>query len=265
MYGMGIRTMFRKIVKICIASVLFLTGCSSKVSASSASITEKAKPGVNTTSEEKPVKNPDAAEKKEQSSDAETKAEEKKTDKKAKAKSEAAKKKNVKKDTSQSRKSTGTASAQASEPNNSKSAQQKATKKSSTPSSSKEQSASTSQHVHNWEYVKPTSHSEKRTVVDRDAWDETVIDIPEWDEPTEWIVCNGCGYKTQDRDEFMDHAAFSEASPGCGAYHIDTEYIYHPAVTHTVHHDAVTHEITVEVADGFGYYKCSCGATKEGW
>lgn len=61
---MGIRTMFRKIVKICIASVLFLTGCSSKVSASSASITEKAKPGVNTTSEEKPVKNPDAAEKK---------------------------------------------------------------------------------------------------------------------------------------------------------------------------------------------------------
>ena len=83
-------------------------------------------------------------------------------------------------------------------------------------------------------------------MVDKEAWDETVIDVPEWDEPTEWIVCNGCGYKTQNSDEFMEHAAFSEVSPGCGAYHVDTEYIYHPAVTHTVHHDAVTHEITIK-------------------
>lgn len=257
--------MFGKIVKICIVSVLFLTGCSSKVSYPSASITEKAKSGVNNTSEEKPVKNPDAAEKKEQSSDAETKAEEKKTDKKAKAKSEASEKIGTKNGTSKSQKPTGTTPEKTSGSNNSKSVQQKTAKKSSTPSSSKEQSVSTSQHVHNWKYVKPTSHSETRTVVDKDAWDETVIDVPEWDEPTEWIVCNGCGYKTQDRDEFMDHAAFSEASPGCGAYHVDTEYVYHPAVTHTVHHDAVTHEITVDVADGFGYYKCSCGAIKEGW
>lgn len=101
--------------------------------------------------------------------------------------------------------------------------------------------------------------------MDKEAWDETVTDVPEWDEATEWIVCNGCGYKTTNSEEFMGHAAFSEASPACGSYHVDTEYIYHPAVTHTVHHDAVTHEITVEVADGFGYYKCSCGATKEGW
>ena len=257
--------MFGKIVKICIASVLFLTGCSSKVSASSASITGKAKTGVNNTPAEKPVKKSNATEKKEQPSGAETKTEEKKTNKKAEAKSEASEKIGSKNGTSQSRRSTGTASAQASEPNNSKSAQQKATKKSSTPLSSKEQSASASQHVHNWEYVKPTSHPETRTVVDKEAWDETVIDVPERDEPVDWIVCNGCGYRTTSTEEFGNHAAFSEASPGCGAYHIDTEYIYHPAVTHTVHHDAVTHEITVEVADGFGYYKCSCGATKEGW
>lgn len=257
--------MFGKIVKTCIASILFLTGCSSKVSASSASVTENVKTEAKSTSEERPVKNPDAAEKKEQLSDAETKAEEKKTDKKAKAKSEASEKIGTKNDTSKSQKPTGTTPEKTSGSNSSKSVQQKTAKKSSTPSSSKEQSVSTSQHVHNWEYVKPTSHTEIRTVVDKDAWDEIVIDVPEWDEPTEWIVCNGCGYKTQNSDEFMDHAAFSEASPGCGAYHIDTEYIYHPAVTHTVHHDAVTHEITVDVADGFGYYKCSCGATKEGW
>lgn len=84
-------------------------------------------------------------------------------------------------------------------------------------------------------------------------------------ESTEWIVCNGCGYRTTNSEEFMDHAAFSEANPACGSYHIDTVDTVHPAVTHTVHHETVSHEITVEVADGFGYYKCSCGATKEGW
>ena len=255
--------MFGKIVKICIASVLFLTGCSSKVSASSASITENVKTEAKSTSGEKVEKKSDAVEKKEQSSstETETKAKEKKTGKKTEAKSEVPGKSNTKKASSQSQsqKSTGTTSAQTSGSNKTKVA------KSSTASSEKTKPAESSQHVHNWEYVKPISHSETRTVVDKEAWDETVIDVPEWDEPTEWIVCNGCGYKTQDRDEFMDHAAFSEASPGCGAYHVDTEYIYHPAVTHTVHHDAITHEITVEVADGFGYYKCSCGATKEGW
>lgn len=251
--------MFKKILKIGIASVLFLTGCSSKVSASSASITGKAKTEVNNTPVEKPVKKSNAAEKKEQPSGAEVKTEKKKADKKTKSKSEVSGKSNTKKTSSQSLKSADTASVQTSESGK----QKKATN--STASSNKTQPAESSQHVHNWEYVKPTSHTETRTVVDKEAWDETVIDVPKWDEPTEWIVCNGCGYKTQDRDEFMDHAAFSEASPGCGAYHIDTEYIYHPAVTHTVHHDAITHEITVEVADGFGYYKCSCGATKEGW
>lgn len=258
---MGIKTMFGKIVKICIASVLFLAGCSSKVSASSASITGKAKTEINNTPGEKPVKKSNAAEKKEQPSGAKVKTEKKKANKKSEAKSEVSGKSNTKKASSQSQsqKSADTSSAQASGSNKTKAA------KNSTASSEKTKPAESSQHVHSWEYVKPTSHSETRTVIDKEAWDETVIDVPEWDEPTEWIVCNGCGYKTQDRDEFMDHAAFSEASPGCGAYHVDTEYIYHPAVTHTVHHDAVTHEITVEVADGFGYYKCSCGATKEGW
>ena len=253
--------MFGKIIKICIASVLFLTGCSSKVSASSASITENVKTESKSIPEEKTEKKSDAVEKKEQSSGTETKAKEKKTGKKTEAKSEVPGKSNTKKASSQSqsRKSTGTAFAQTSGSNKTKVA------KSSTASSEKTQPAESSQHVHNWEYVKPTSHTETRTVVDKEAWDETVIDVPEWDEPTEWIVCNGCGYKTQNSDEFMEHVAFSEVSPGCGAYHVDTEYIYHPAVTHTVHHDAVTHEITVEVADGFGYYKCSCGATKEGW
>lgn len=252
--------MFKKIVKICIASLLFLTGCSGKVSASSASVAENGKTEAISISGEKAEKKSDEVEKENQSSGAETKTEEKKTGKKNEAKIEASEKK----DTSQSKKSTGKASSQASGSNNTKSSQQKATSKSSTSSSSKEKSAS-SQHVHNWEYVKPTSHSETRTVVDKEAWDETVTDQAEWVESTEWIVCNGCGYKTTDSEEFMDHAAFSEASPACGSYHIDTVDTVHPAVTHTVHHDAVTHEITVDVADGFGYYKCSCGATKKGW
>lgn len=256
MSGTGIRTMLKKIVKVGVASVLLLTGCSSKVSASSASVAENVKSEVKRTSKEKTEKKSDAAEKK---------AKEKKTDKNTEAKREASEKKDTKKETSKSQESTGTASSQASGSNNSKSAQKKATSKNSTPSSSKEQPASTSQHVHNWEYVKPTSHSETRTVVDKEAWDETVIDQAEWVESTEWIVCNGCGYRTTNSEEFMDHAAFSEASPACGSYHIDTVDTVHPAVTHTVHHDAITHEITVEVADGFGYYKCSCGATKEGW
>ena len=257
--------MFKKILNIGIASVLLLAGCSSKVSASPASITENVKTEANNTSGETTKKKSDAVEKENQSSEAKTKTEEKKTEKKAEAKSDVSGKSDTKKDTSQSKKSTGKASSQASGLNNTKSSQQKATSKSSTPSSSKSQHTSTSQHVHNWEYVKPTSHSETRTVVDKEAWDETVIDQAEWVESTEWIVCNGCGYKTTNSEEFMDHAAFSEASPACGSYHIDTVDTVHPAVTHTVHHDAVTHEITVDVADGFGYYKCSCGATKEGW
>lgn len=257
--------MFKKILNIGIASVLLLAGCSSKVSASSASIAKNDKTEAKSTSGEKVEKKSDAVEKKEQSSGTETKTEEKKTDKKTEAKSEVSGKSDAKKETSQSKKSTGTASSQASESNNSKPTQQKAASKSSTPSSSKEQSSSSSQHVHNWEYVKPTSHSETRTVVDKEAWDETVIDQAEWVESTEWIVCNGCGYRTTNSEEFMDHAAFSEANPACGSYHIDTVDTVHPAVTHTVHHEAITHEIKVEVADGFGYYKCSCGATKEGW
>lgn len=247
--------MFKKILNIGIASVLLLAGCSSKATASPASVAERAKTEVKS-SEEKAEKKTDTVGKKEQSSGTVTK--EKKTDKKAEAKSKASEKTNTKKDSSQSQKSAGTASAQTSESNKQKKI------KNSTAASSKEQSAS-SQHVHNWEYVKPTSHSETRTVVDKEAWDETVTDQAEWVESTEWIVCNGCGYKTTDSEEFMDHAAFSEASPACGSYHIDTVDTVHPAVTHTVHHDAVTHEIAVDVADGFGYYKCSCGATKKGW
>lgn len=136
-------------------------------------------------------------------------------------------------------------------------------KPSASGSSSAAQTQSAPKHEHSWVYVAPVTHTETKTVTDQAAWDETVVDQAAWTETVEWIVCNGCGYKTQSRDEFLEHDAFSEASPACGSYHIDTEYIDHPAVTHTVHHDAVTHTESYEVTDKPGYNKCStCGATK---
>lgn len=136
-------------------------------------------------------------------------------------------------------------------------------KHSASGSSSAAQTQSAPKHEHSWVYVAPVTHTETKTVTDQAAWDETVVDQAAWTESVEWIVCNGCGYRTTSTEEFSDHAAFSEASPGCGAYHIDTVDTVHPAVTHTVHHDAVTHTESYEVTDKAGYYKCStCGATK---
>lgn len=186
----------------------------------------------------------------------------------SKSKSETPKKTERKASASSSKKSTAPA-AKKTQPSKSSgtasgnSGSSSSSKPSASGSSSAAQTQSAPKHEHSWVYVAPVTHTETKTVTDQAAWDETVVDQAAWTETVGWIVCNGCGYKTQSRDEFMDHAAFSEANPACGSYHVDTEYIDHPAVTHTVHHDAVTHTESYEVTDKAGYYKCSsCGATK---
>lgn len=185
-----------------------------------------------------------------------------------KSKSETSKKAESKPSTSSSKKSTDTSTKKTQPSKNSgtasnNSGSSSSSKPSTSGSSASAQTQSTPKHEHSWVYVAPVTHTETKTVVDQAAWDETVVDQAAWTETVDWIVCNGCGYKTQSRDAFMDHAAFSEVNPACGSYHVDTEYIDHPAVTHSVHHDAVTHTESYEVTDKPGYNKCStCGATK---
>lgn len=186
----------------------------------------------------------------------------------SKHKSETSKKADSKTSTSSSKKSTDTSTKKTQPSKNSGTASNNSglsssSKPSASGSSASAQTQSTPKHEHSWVYVAPVTHTETKTVTDQAAWDETVVDQAAWTESVEWIVCNGCGYRTTSTEEFSDHAAFSEASPGCGAYHIDTVDTVHPAVTHNVHHDAVTHTESYEVTDQKGYYKCStCGATK---
>jgi K+-sensing histidine kinase KdpD len=79
----------------------------------------------------------------------------------------------------------------------------------------------------------PTTTQEKV----KDAWDETVIDVPAYDKQ----VCNVCGAEFTGSDQVEkvgSHiAAVHDAE---GGYHD----VYVPAVTHTVHHDAEYKEVT---------------------
>lgn len=220
--------MFKKILNIGIASVLLLAGCSSKATASPASVAENVKTEAKSTSGEKTEKKSDAVEKENQSSGAETKNEEKKTGKKAEAKIEASEKTDTKKGAFSAGKPTK------------KTQPSKSSGSASGNSGSSSSSASTSsvpqtqpQHVHSWEWVPAKTHTEP--VVVQEGYDI--------------IVCNGCGRQFRDPEEFSAHYD-PDVDVTCGAYHIDTV-------------QPVTEQR--EVVDSEGYYKCSCGATKEGW
>ena len=112
-------------------------------------------------------------------------------------------------------------------------------------------SSSKPSHEHTWQAQyrnDPVYETRTRTVVDQDAWDETVN--ANYDE-----FRFSDGYVTTSLADAINH----QDSTGC------SYSIYTPQVT--IHHDAVTHEEQYQVQTGTKQvltgYRCSgCGATK---
>ena len=93
------------------------------------------------------------------------------------------------------------------------------------------------QHVHNWvtekiyheekgHYETETVQTGTRTVVDEEAWDEPIYEGR--------LVCNVCGYTSDDDWEMAEHMA--DEHDADGSWYND------PVQVGTKHHDAVTHE-----------------------
>ena len=93
------------------------------------------------------------------------------------------------------------------------------------------------QHVHNWvteeiyheekgHYVTETVQTGTRTVVDEEAWDEPIYEGR--------LVCNVCGYTSDDDWEMAEHMA--DEHDADGSWYND------PVQVGSKHHDAVTHE-----------------------
>lgn len=93
------------------------------------------------------------------------------------------------------------------------------------------------QHTHNWvteeiyheekgHYETETVQTGTRTVVDEEAWDEPVYEAR--------LVCNVCGYVSDNTEEMSDHMAFE--------HDFDGSWYNDPVQVGTKHHDAVTHE-----------------------
>ena len=113
----------------------------------------------------------------------------------------------------------------------------------------------------------PAGHWETRVI--SEAWDETVVDTPAWDEEdkvavgTQWIQndtgTDVTGWSSAQKFEWCDaHNCHNhcdecnESQPGYCAFNCtgktiyETQIIHHDAVTHVVHHDAVTEQVWVE-------------------
>ena len=113
----------------------------------------------------------------------------------------------------------------------------------------------------------PAGHWETRVI--SEAWDETVVDTPAWDEEvkvavgTQWIQndtgTDVTGWSSPKRMDWCDshncpnHCDDYDASqPGYCAFNAtgtviyETQIVHHDAVTHVVHHDAVTEQVWVE-------------------
>lgn len=93
------------------------------------------------------------------------------------------------------------------------------------------------QHVHNWvteeiyheekgHYETETVQTGTRTVVDEEAWDEPIYEAR--------LVCNVCGYVSDNTEEISDHMAFEHDFEG--------SWYNDPVQVGSKHHDAVTHE-----------------------
>ena len=93
------------------------------------------------------------------------------------------------------------------------------------------------QHVHNWvtekiyheekgHYETETVQTGTKTVVDEEAWDEPIYEAR--------LVCNVCGYVSDNTDDMIDHMAFEHDADG--------SWYNDPVEVGSKHHDAVTHE-----------------------
>ena len=114
---------------------------------------------------------------------------------------------------------------------------------------------------------KPQGHWETRVI--SEAWDETVVDTPAWDEEVkvvvgtqwtqndtgidetgwtpsqqaEWCESHNCPYHYDDYDASKPGYCANNCT-GRNIY--ETQTIHHEAETHTVHHEAVTEQVWVE-------------------
>lgn len=130
-------------------------------------------------------------------------------------------------------------------------------------------------HIHDWVHHEAAGHYDTKVVVDKAAYDETVIDEPAkpaYDEQVvtgTLIVCNDCGREFSSNEDFNNHLGDIEDPSSCSGSNHNKDIIgtkHHdavPAKTHTVHHEAVTHTEKVWVQDAGAYDECSvCGAKK---
>lgn len=131
-------------------------------------------------------------------------------------------------------------------------------------------------HSHSWEAVTKTVHHEAETktihhdavtktetvtVVDKEAWDESVYESR--------YICNRCGFSTKDGDEISGHL-ISVCGGGCHVGKVQIDTIHHDAVTHQEERTVIIKEAydeTVIIKPAYDEtvttgYKCSCGATK---
>lgn len=135
-------------------------------------------------------------------------------------------------------------------------------------SSSNESNNKPAEHVHTWvditeDVVVTDSPATTKQELVKEAWDETVVDIPE--SSHDYSVFNYDGYIATTGEDYDAHCReLMFAKLPCNSH---TETIVTPAITHTVHHEAeyqtvevpaVTHIETRVIGQ-----KCStCGATK---
>ena len=81
-------------------------------------------------------------------------------------------------------------------------------------------------HEEKGHYETETVQTGTRTVVDKEAWDEPVYEAR--------LVCNVCGYVSDDTDEMIEHMA--DEHDADGSWYND------PVEVGSKHHDALTHE-----------------------
>lgn len=116
------------------------------------------------------------------------------------------------------------------------------------PASTSNNTDSTESHAHTWNPV-------YKTVVVKEAYDETVIVTPARDEPVyeTKFVCKRCGHAADTDMLALDHSVWCEI--GYTKQQVQTGMKHYDAVTKIVNHPAETKEV-------IDHYTCSCGATK---
>lgn len=128
---------------------------------------------------------------------------------------------------------------------------------SSSSSSSNSASSGSSQqkptHTHNW---KPTYKTEKKWVVDKEAWTEEVSE-PVY-EYVDKIICQTCWEEIKP-DDLDEHVYNHMANGENGSYKVETVEVQTGTKTYTIDHPEEGHWEESQKQTG---YKCSCGATK---